>query len=81
MVLLGKINHFVCYVSCIVCVILALCFCDEVLVIYTMHWLSRDSVLVNFVHTSVAEAISVGHITVATSIIELHSLVMFDGYM
>ena len=43
------------------------------------HWLSRDSVSVNFAHTSVAEGISIGHITVATTIIELHNLVMFDG--
>ena len=36
------------------------------------HWPSRVKMFVNFIHASVAGVISVGHLVVATSTIEVH---------
>ena len=42
-------------------------------------WPSRVKMFVNFMHASVAGAISVGHLVVATSTMEVHKRLMFAG--
>ena len=41
------------------------------------HWLSRVKMFVSFMHASVAGVISVGHLVVATSTMEVHKHLMF----
>ena len=43
------------------------------------HWPSRVKMFVNFMHASVAGVISVGHLVVATSTMEVHKHLMFAG--
>ena len=41
------------------------------------HWLSRVKMFISFMHASVAGVISVGHLVVATSTMEVHKHLMF----
>ena len=43
------------------------------------HWPSRVKMFVSFMHASVAGVISVGHLVVATSTMEVHKRLMFAG--
>ena len=43
------------------------------------HWPSRVKMFVSFMHASVAGVISVGHLVVATSTMEVHKRLMFVG--
>ena len=64
-----------CSMSWAVIVSIGLC----TVISYMYFWPSRVKMFVNFMHASVAGVISVGHLVVATSMMEVHKRLMFAG--